>query len=120
MPKFSSVFLYILYHKDIVATYPCDTEMSQIKTAIDSPTSLDTAQGKARRADSPLENELPLQQNVALLHAAHERLVLTQACPIPYPTKDDELVVEIKAIGLNPVDWKSMYTSLLERRAGPD
>lgn len=94
--------------------------MSQIKTAIDSPTSLDTAQGKARRADSPLESELPLQQNVALLHAARERLVLTQACPIPYPTKDDELVVEIKAIGLNPVDWKSMYTSLLERRAGPD
>lgn len=90
--------------------------MPQIKTAIDSPTEMDTTQGKARRADSPLEGELPFHQNVALLHAARERLALTQAYPVPYPTKDEELVVEIRAIGLNPVDWKSMYTSLSVRR----
>lgn len=82
--------------------------MQQTETATDTSTSVDIAQGKARRADSPLESELPLQQNVALLHAARERLVLTEACPVPYPTNDDELVVEIRAIGLNPVDWKSM------------
>ncbi|KAH0357171.1 GroES-like protein, partial [Aureobasidium melanogenum] len=82
--------------------------MSQIKTTISTATSVNTAHDKARRADSPLESELPLQQNVALLHAARERLVLTQACPVPCPTKDDELVVEIRAIGLNPVDWKSI------------
>lgn len=86
--------------------------MPLIKSTIDSLTRSDTTQWKARRADSPLESEVPLQQNVALLHAARERLVLTQAFPVPYPIKDDELVVEIKAIGLNPVDWKSMYTSL--------
>lgn len=93
--------------------------MPQLKTATDSPTSFDIARDKDRRADSPLEIELPLQQNVALLHAARERLVLTEACPVPYTTKDDELVVEIRAIGLNPVDWKSMYASLSERQAGP-
>ncbi|CAD0085757.1 unnamed protein product [Aureobasidium mustum] len=80
--------------------------MPQTETAIDSP------RIKTRRADSPLENELPLQQNVALLQAARERLVLTQSYPVPYTTKGDELVVEIRAIGLNPVDWKSMYASL--------
>jgi len=49
-----------------------------------------------------------LQQDVALLQAARQRLVLTQAYPVPLPKTDDELVVEIRAIGLNPVDWKSM------------
>lgn len=93
--------------------------MPQITTAIGSPSEMDTTQGKAHRADSPLEGELPFQQNVALLHAARERLALTQAYPVPYPSRDDELVVEIRAIGLNPVDWKSMYTSLSLHRSVP-
>ncbi|CAD0082226.1 unnamed protein product [Aureobasidium vineae] len=96
---------------DTATEHPYAPELSQTKTTIDSPTSMNATRAKGRRADSPLESELPLQQNVALLQAARERLVLTQAYPVPSPIKDDELVVEIRAIGLNPVDWKSMYAS---------
>jgi hypothetical protein len=90
-------------------------ELSHSETRVDSPTRPDATHEKTRRADSPLENGLPFQQDVALLHAARQRLVLTQAYPVPIPSTDDELVVEIRAIGLNPVDWKSMYASLPEQ-----
>ena len=60
------------------------------------------------KADSPIENDLPFNQTAALLHAARQPFVLTPNYPIPYPKKADELVVEIRAIGLNPVDWKSV------------
>lgn len=99
-------------YADTVAEQFYAPELSQNKTTIDSPTSIDAVQAKSRRADSPLESELPLQQTVALLKAARERLVPTQAYPMPSPIKDDELVIEIRAIGLNPVDWKSMYAFL--------
>ncbi|KAI4720538.1 GroES-like protein [Aureobasidium sp. EXF-10727] len=95
-------------YTDTVAEQLYAPELSQNKTSIDSPTSMDVIQAKTRRADSPLESELPLQQTVALLKAARERLVPTQAYPVPSPIKDDELVIEIRAIGLNPVDWKSI------------
>ncbi|KAI4755820.1 GroES-like protein [Aureobasidium sp. EXF-3400] len=86
----------------------CAAELSQIETRVDSPTDSDPTYEKTRRADSPLENGLSSQQDVALLHTARQRLVLTQAYPVPLPNTEDELVVEIKAIGLNPVDWKSI------------
>jgi len=95
--------------------HPRTTELSQTVTNIDSIAGPDASYEKNRRADSPLENGLPLQQDVALLQAARQRLVLTQAYPVPLPKTDDELVVEIRAIGLNPVDWKSMYAPLFDQ-----
>ncbi|THW77476.1 GroES-like protein [Aureobasidium pullulans] len=84
-------------------------DLSQIETEVsDSQNNSNATEEKVRRADSPLENGLPVQQNIALLHAARERLVYTQDYPVPLPKTDDELVVEIRAIGLNPVDWKSI------------
>lgn len=95
--------------------HPRATELSQTETTIDSLAGPDATYGKTRRADSPLENGLPFRQDVALLQEARQRLVLTEAYPVPLPRSDDELIVEIRAIGLNPVDWKSMYALLLDQ-----
>jgi hypothetical protein len=95
-----------------IAEQPCAAESSHSETRVDSPTRPDVTHEKTRRADSPLENGLPFHQDVALLHEARQRLVLTRAYSVPLPNTEDELVVEIRAIGLNPVDWKSMYVSL--------
>lgn len=91
------------------------TKLSQNETSMESISELDASYGKNRRADSPLENGLPFQQDVALLQEARQRLVLTEAYPVPLPKSDDELIVEIRAIGLNPVDWKSMYAPLFDQ-----
>ncbi|THZ66034.1 GroES-like protein [Aureobasidium pullulans] len=94
-----------------ITEHPRPIGLSQIETEVsNSQNNSNATEEKVRRADSPLENGLPFQQNIALLHAARERLVYTQDYPVPLPKTDDELVVEIRAIGLNPVDWKSMYT----------
>lgn len=96
-----------------ITEHPRTIGLSQIETEVsDSQNNSNATEEKVRRADSPLENGLPFQQNIALLHAARERLVYTQDYPVPLPKTDDELVVEIRAIGLNPVDWKSMYICL--------
>ncbi|CAD0010835.1 unnamed protein product, partial [Aureobasidium pullulans] len=96
-----------------ITEHPRTIGLSQIENEVsDSQNNSCATEEKVRRADSPLENGLPFQQNIALLHAARERLVYTQDYPVPVPKTDDELVVEIRAIGLNPVDWKSMYTCL--------
>ncbi|KEQ82841.1 GroES-like protein [Aureobasidium pullulans EXF-150] len=92
-----------------ITEHPRTIDLSQIETEVsDSQNNSCATEEKVRRADSPLENGLPFQQNIALLHAARERLVYTQDYPVPLPKTDDELVVEIRAIGLNPVDWKSI------------
>ncbi|THV70612.1 GroES-like protein [Aureobasidium pullulans] len=92
-----------------ITEHPHTIDLSQIETEVsDSQNNSNATEEKVRRADSPLENGLPFQQNIALLHAARERLVYTQDYPVPLPKTDDELVVEIRAIGLNPVDWKSI------------
>ncbi|KAI5212731.1 hypothetical protein AUEXF2481DRAFT_83484 [Aureobasidium subglaciale EXF-2481] len=90
-----------------IAGHPRAIDLSHTKTTVVSQTSQDLVE-KTRRADSPLEDGLPYQQSIALLHAARERLVFTEGYPVPLPKTEDELVVEIKAIGLNPVDWKSI------------
>ncbi|THZ29754.1 GroES-like protein [Aureobasidium pullulans] len=92
-----------------ITEHPRTIDLSQIENEVsDSQNNSNATEEKVRRADSPLENGLPFQQNIALLHAARERLVYTEDYPVPLPKTDDELVVEIRAIGLNPVDWKSI------------
>ena len=58
---------------------------------------------------SQIENEVSDSQNNSNA---------TQDYPVPLPKTDDELVVEIRAIGLNPVDWKSMYACPLAQLSG--
>ncbi|KAI5209494.1 GroES-like protein [Aureobasidium subglaciale] len=90
-----------------ITEHPQAIDLPHNKTTTIPQTSQDLVE-KTRRADSPLEDGLPFQQSIALLHAARERLVLTEGYPVPLPKTEDELVVKIKAIGLNPVDWKSI------------
>lgn len=54
------------------------------------------------------ECQLPTQQRALLLHGIRERFVLTERHAVPETREPNELVVKIQAIGLNPVDWKSV------------
>lgn len=78
----------------------------QIASSCDQPATI--KEQEAYRADSPLETAPPDQQTVALLHAARQPFHLTKNYPVPVPKTADELVIEVRAIGLNPVDWKSV------------
>lgn len=52
--------------------------------------------------------KLPRQQKALLLHGIRERFALTEDHEVPETTGPHELVVKIQAVGLNPVDWKSV------------
>ncbi|KAI9736597.1 MAG: hypothetical protein M1834_000800 [Cirrosporium novae-zelandiae] len=47
------------------------------------------------------------QQNVLLLHGPKQRYSLTTGYQIPDVQSDDEMLVKVHIIGLNPIDWKS-------------
>ncbi|EME80743.1 uncharacterized protein MYCFIDRAFT_35639 [Pseudocercospora fijiensis CIRAD86] len=55
-----------------------------------------------------VDQRLPARQCALVLHALKQRFVLSQNHPVPEVKRPDELVVEIRAIGLNPIDWKSV------------
>jgi len=46
------------------------------------------------------------QQDVLLLHGPRQKYSLEKAKDIPELRGDDEILVQVLAIGLNPVDWK--------------
>lgn len=46
------------------------------------------------------------QQDVLLLHGPRQKYSLERAKDIPELRGDDEILVQVLAIGLNPVDWK--------------
>ena len=46
------------------------------------------------------------QQDVLLLHGPRQKYSLEKARDIPELRGDDEILVQVLAIGLNPVDWK--------------
>ncbi|KAI5480647.1 oxidoreductase [Pseudohyphozyma bogoriensis] len=48
----------------------------------------------------------PVTQTALLLHAPKQRYQVA-TIPLPKLEKDDECLIQIDAIGLNPVDWKS-------------
>lgn len=45
-------------------------------------------------------------QDALLLHAAKQRYAYTR-CPVPELKDEREMLVEVQAIGLNPIDWKA-------------
>lgn len=45
-------------------------------------------------------------QSVLLIHGPGEEYKLTPNHEVPQPKSDDEILVKVVAIGLNPVDWK--------------
>ncbi|GAA6012170.1 hypothetical protein JCM11491_001772 [Sporobolomyces phaffii] len=52
-------------------------------------------------------NVLPETQSALLVHGPRQRYELA-SIPLPTLRSDDEVLVRIEAIGLNPVDWKSV------------
>lgn len=52
--------------------------------------------------------KLPRQQQALLLHGIRERFALEDNHLVPDTRAPDELIVKVQAIGLNPVDWKSV------------
>ncbi|KAH8691377.1 putative oxidoreductase [Talaromyces proteolyticus] len=74
-------------HKTI--TEAASTEVPQINS-IDSPT-----------------NTLSPIQNALVLHAVKEKYTLVSDHAVPSILHQDEILVKITAIGLNPIDWKA-------------
>lgn len=52
-------------------------------------------------------NVLPETQSALLVHGPRQRYTLS-SIPLPNFQSEDEVLVRIEAIGLNPVDWKSV------------
>jgi NADPH:quinone reductase-like Zn-dependent oxidoreductase len=52
---------------------------------------------------------VPTTQTVLLLHAPKEEYTVTSDHPVPGNINANEVLVRTKAIGLNPIDWKSAY-----------
>ncbi|KAH9826919.1 GroES-like protein [Teratosphaeria destructans] len=57
---------------------------------------------------SPRGSWLPQYQQALILHGLRQPYKWTNVHPVPAALRPDELVVKIKAVGLNPIDWKSV------------
>ncbi|CAG9983000.1 unnamed protein product [Clonostachys byssicola] len=51
---------------------------------------------------------IPKYQKAMILHGIRQPYELTDEHPVPVPSQPDELVVKLYALGLNPIDWKSV------------
>ncbi|KAL0263394.1 hypothetical protein SLS55_002374 [Diplodia seriata] len=49
---------------------------------------------------------VPTMQTVLMLYQPRTRYALTPKHEIPTLHSDDEVLIKVKAIGLNPIDWK--------------
>ncbi|KXT00416.1 hypothetical protein AC578_3349 [Pseudocercospora eumusae] len=67
-----------------------------------------TAKSMMLQGLGKIDHELPSRQCALVLHALKQRFVLSQSHPVPEVKRCNELLVEIHAIGLNPIDWKSV------------
>ena len=52
---------------------------------------------------------IPSHQTVLILHGARQDYMLQNSYPVPQLKDDRELLVRIGYIGLNPLDWKSVF-----------
>ncbi|KGO43667.1 Alcohol dehydrogenase superfamily, zinc-type [Penicillium expansum] len=54
------------------------------------------------------EDSLPRSQIALVLQGLRQPYTITPAHPVPLLSYPDELMIKIQAIGLNPIDWKSV------------
>ncbi|KAL3419899.1 alcohol dehydrogenase GroES-like domain-containing protein [Phlyctema vagabunda] len=57
--------------------------------------------------ESSVNLEVLQQQSVLLLHGVKQRYVYTTNQDIPKLQNENEMLVRVEAIGLNPIDWKA-------------
>jgi hypothetical protein len=50
---------------------------------------------------------VPKHQSVLHLHAVRQPYSITECHEIPEIESDSELLVQVEAVGLNPIDWKA-------------
>lgn len=62
--------------------------------------------------------KMPESQTQLLLHEAKTQYKVESARSIP-ELLPGEILVEVHAIGLNPIDWKSALVNLSQRRSSP-
>jgi hypothetical protein len=65
-------------------------------------------QGDFQHSDETT-TEIPDTQSALLLHAIRQPYELKEGYPTPKVLRDDELLVKVTAVGLNPIDWKAPY-----------
>jgi hypothetical protein len=59
-------------------------------------------------ADSLSENTIEISTYSALQVVGKGTYAINDACPIPEFQNDNELIIRNHAVGLNPIDWKSL------------
>lgn len=68
-----------------------------------------TKRGKKRKSlQTGSEIDIPKQQSILQLPEIRQRFTVVEGHPVPEIRGQQELLVKIQAIGLNPVDWKSV------------
>lgn len=60
---------------------------------------------KLARIDSAVT--LPDSQCQLQLHTARQAYSIERGCQIPDLSREEEVLLQVYAIGLNPIDWKS-------------
>jgi hypothetical protein len=65
-------------------------------------------QGDFQHSDETT-TEIPDTQSALLLHAIRQPYELKEGYPTPKVLRDEELLVRVTAVGLNPIDWKAPY-----------
>jgi hypothetical protein len=49
---------------------------------------------------------VPTTQKAVLLYGAHQPYQLVEDHPVPEDLQSDEVLIENRAVGLNPIDWR--------------
>lgn len=86
--------------------------------------SVDVPQANGVRSPAAVKDEFirleSPQQDVLLLHGPRQRYSLEKAQDIPELRTDREILIQVLAIGLNPVDWKGADFGTFPSRLSDD
>ena len=55
----------------------------------------------------PESPSIPETQSVLLLHGAKQQYQLTKGYAVPQAQTEHEVLLRVRVIGLNPIDWKA-------------
>jgi hypothetical protein len=50
---------------------------------------------------------VPATQDTLLLHGPKQDYILAKQEPVPQPRNEREILLKVRAVGLNPIDWKA-------------
>lgn len=89
---------------------PLTQERENIRKEVDTETAeIKSSNTEQNAVAVPVGNQLATTQNALLLHAIKEKYTLVTDHAVPSILHQDEILIEVSAIGLNPIDWKAPY-----------